>query len=121
MVAAAETPMESLSTRTGIQKSIRHQRKNEMVFENILKENKVDIPFLVCKRKIVHQCEMCGREIVLPDEQPREYKCQNCGTEFRTEVMDDGTLGIILTPIDNTNAVLGAGDASPKDLPGRRF
>lgn len=64
----------------------------------------MDIPFIVCKRKIVHQCETCGREIILPDEQARDYKCHNCGTEFRTEVMDDGTLGIILTPINNTTA-----------------
>jgi predicted RNA-binding Zn-ribbon protein involved in translation (DUF1610 family) len=67
-------------------------------------DNPINIPFKVCNRKIVNDCETCGRQIVLPDESPREYTCPNCGTKFRTEIMDDGTLGIILTPIDNTTA-----------------
>lgn len=58
-----------------------------------------EIPFVVCNRKIVHQCEKCGTELTLPDEEPRCYECPNCQTQFCTEIMPDGTLGIILTPV----------------------
>lgn len=59
----------------------------------------MEIPFIICDRKIVHDCEKCGQVMVLPDEEPRTYACPKCQTEFKTEKGEKGELIIILSPI----------------------
>lgn len=65
----------------------------------------INVPFKVCKKKIVNTCEKCGHKFTLAEEGQKvrigDYICPTCGTPFKLEVMPDGELGIILTPIDN--------------------
>ncbi len=63
----------------------------------------MDLPFLICKSKVVHNCEKCGNVMILVENGQRiqlgEFSCTKCGHPFKVEQMPDGTVGIILSPI----------------------
>ncbi len=66
----------------------------------------INLPFKVCKSRVQHDCEKCGHVMILAENGARvrlgKYKCLNCGHPFRVEEMPDGSIGTILSPIDNT-------------------
>lgn len=66
----------------------------------------MDIPMVICGRKIVNTCEKCGYGFTLATKGQNvrlgEYVCPQCGEKFRVEADKNGNIFILLPPIDNT-------------------